>query len=204
MRTLFACLAVLLAFSAADAQTPGAIGPPQPDFAICAERAGWESSGAYIRDTARCAYAASIRSDDHKRIALIEDIYLKSWSYTIMNKLCFWLSVLLAILVLVWPALGAILTRRPADPQADPPSPGWVQRAVAASSVQTSITALAALSFTFYAHYKDNQRTSEHLMRTLLYAEAVDRALIEATVNAVREMDKGYSFSPAGNPQDGV
>ena len=201
MRALFVCLVVFLAAGPLTAQTEGAPPTPTP-FEICAQVSTWSSSGYYLRQTARCAYGASKRPEDQKRVSLIEDIYIKSWSYAIMNKACFWLSVTLAILVLIWPSLGAVLSKQ-AGPDGETPAPGWVQRAVAASSVQTSITALAALTFTFYAFYKDDQRTSEHLMRTLLYAQKVDQTLIDETVNSIREMDKGYSFSPAGNPQDG-
>ena len=70
-----------------------------------------------------------------------------------------------------------------------------MQRLVTTSSVQTSITALAALSFAFYAHYKGNQMTAENLMREVLYAETLDAALIDRVLTAMREMDAGFGFA---------
>lgn len=170
-------------------------------FAICPEPSRWTTSAYYIRQTARCAFGKSTAGADLKRVALIEDIYIKSWSYAVMNKICFWLAIFLAILVLIWPSLGAVLKpaeppQPPDDPAVPAARPGWLHRAVGAASVQTSITALAAVTFTFYAHYKTNQMNSENLMRQLLYAEELNANLIGTAITSIRDMDKGFGFSP--------
>jgi hypothetical protein len=175
-------------------------------FAICDEPSRWRTSAHYIRETARCAFGASTDGADLKRVALIEDIYIKSWSYAVMNKICFWLAIVLAILVLIWPSLSAVLKppepAPPSDPPKPPASPGLLRRAVGAASVQTSITALAAVTFTFYAHYKTNQMNSENLMRQLLYAEKLSPELIATAISSIRDMDKGFGFSPIAKPAE--
>ncbi|MDU8912875.1 hypothetical protein [Aestuariicoccus sp. MJ-SS9] len=171
-----------------------------PDrFAICAEPSRWRTSADYLQSTARCAYGASEDPEDLRRVSLIEDIYIKSWSFAILNKVAFWLSIVLAVLVLIWPSLVALFAPPDADKGEEPATPKprktLLQRAVAASSVQTSITALAALSFAFYAHYKSNQMQSENLMREVLYAETLDAALIDRVIATMQEMDAGFGFA---------
>lgn len=169
-------------------------------FRICAEQERWGTSAEYLRRTARCVQEGSASDQDALRLTMIDDIYIKSWSYAIINKLFFWFSILLATLVLCWPALGAIL--KPADPPdgEEAPAPSRLQRALGAPSVQTSITALAAFCFAFYAHYKDKQAISETLMRSILYAETIDRALISDVVGQMAEMDKGFGFATSAKP----
>jgi len=169
-------------------------------FRICADPGRWGTSAQYLQRTARCVYEGSPREQDALRVALIEDIYIKSWSYAALNKGFFWLSMVLAALILSWPALGAIL--RPADPPEgeEAPPPTRLQRAVIAPSVQTSVTALAAFSFAFYAHYKEKQAVSETLMRSVLYAQTIDQPLIDGVVAQMTEMDKGFGFSTSAQP----
>lgn len=172
-------------------------------FRICAEPGRWGTSADYLQRTARCVYDGSPHDQDALRVALVEDIYIKSWSYAVLNKGFFWLSMALAALVLAWPALGAIL--KPADPPKgeEAPPPTRLQRTVTAPSVQTSVTALAAFCFAFYAHYKDKQAVSETLMRSVLYAEAIDGALISQVVGQMTEMDKGFGFATSAKPPGG-
>lgn len=178
---------------------------PQPPgsparFRICADTGKWGTSAQYLQRTARCVYEGTPDGQDALRVALIEDIFIKSWSYAVLNKGFFWLSMLLAALVLTWPALGAIL--KPADPPEgeDAPPPTRLGRAVSAPSVQTSITALAAFCFAFYAHYKEKQAVSETLMRSVLYAQTVDQDLISSVVAQMTEMDSGFGFSTSAKP----
>lgn len=172
-------------------------------FRICADTGKWGTSAEYLQRTARCVYDGSPSDRDALRVALIEDIFIKSWSYAMLNKGFFWLSMTLAALVLTWPALGAIL--KPADPPEgqEAPPPTRLQRAVGSASVQTSVTALAAFCFAFYAHYKEKQAVSETLMRSVLYAETVDQELIDNVVGQMTEMDKGFGFSTSAKVPGG-
>ena len=184
-----------------EAQVPPKAAPGSAErFRICAEPGRWGTSADYLQRTARCVYDGSPRDQDALRVALIEDIYINSWSYAVLNKGFFWFSMMLAALVLAWPALGAIL--KPADPPKgeEAPPPTRLQRAVTAPSVQTSVTALAAFCFAFYAHYKEKQAVSETLMRSVLYAEVIDGKLISEVVGQMTEMDKGFGFATSAKP----
>lgn len=188
----------------AQAQVPPKAAPGSAErFRICAEPGRWGTSADYLQRTARCVYDGSPRDQDALRVALIEDIYIKSWSYAVLNKGFFWFSMVLAALVLAWPALGAIL--KPGDPPKgeEAPPPTRLQRAVTAPSVQTSVTALAAFCFAFYAHYKEKQAVSETLMRSVLYAEVIDGKLISEVVGQMTEMDKGFGFATSAKPPGG-
>lgn len=192
--------------------------PPTPttrDFDICAEPESWGTSTEYLRYTARCAYGNSPEtSTEALRVALIEDIYIKSWAYGWMNKLFFWASIIFAVIVLIWPSLVAFLRADPAQEAASDAlqiakgdavtmletvqkKRGILTRMVGVASMQTTVTALAALSFAFYAHYKDKQTTAEGLMRTVLYAEVLHDALIDEVITQMTTMDRGFGFSKA-------
>lgn len=164
-------------------------------FALCGEPASWGTGADHLQQIARCAFGASPDANDGLRVAIIEDIYIKSWSYAILNKGFFWVSIALALLVLVWPSVGAIFKPDPPADNEDPAPPTRFQKAISAASVQTSVTALAAFSFAFYAHYKEKQSLSESLMRTVLYADTLDQKMIDRVVSQMTEMDRGFGFA---------
>lgn len=191
------------------------VNPTTRDFDICAEPESWGTSTEYLRYTARCAYGnAPETSNEALRVALIEDIYIKSWAYALMNKLFFWASIVFAVIVLIWPSLVAFLRTDPAQEAASDAlqiakgdavtmletvqkKRGILTRMVGVASMQTTVTALAALSFAFYAHYKDKQTTAEGLMRTVLYAEVLHDGLIDQVITQMTTMDRGFGFSKA-------
>ena len=172
----------------------------------CGSPPARETSTDYLLRTAHCLFGDAETMEDRLRLALIDDLYIKSWAYSVLNKACFWASIVLALLVLVYPALGPILT--PAGPASkegeEPPRKGWFQRAITSSAVQTSMTALAAGTFAFYAHYKERQSVAETLMRELLVQETVDEAYMRQVVQRIAQMDKGFGFATTsaaqGNP----
>lgn len=184
--------------------------------AACAAPGAFTVSARYLQQVARCLHGDG--AADRRRLALVEDIYIKAKSYAFLNKAAFWVSILLGVVVLAWPALVAILSPAPAVPAADGKAaeakaaqteadgaaasagPGWLgfmRRPVAAAAVQTSLAALAALSFAFYAHYKESQKIAEAAMREVIFAEALDPELISRTLAAIGEMDRGFGFSDA-------
>ena len=170
----------------------------------CKIVASREFSGEFLRRTAHCLYVANAETNANpvniRRMALVEDLYIKSWSYAVLNKAFFWFSVVLAIAVLIWPALGAVFNPTlKSDGSYDRPLNRF-QRAIIAPAVQTSITALAAFSFAFYAHYKEKQTVSENLMRQVIYTEALAPEDISSVVAQLLEMDRGFGFS--GGPSD--
>lgn len=159
----------------------------------CKDRSGRELSSEFLRRIAHCLYEG--KAADRKRLALVDDLYIKSWSYSILNKGFFWASVGLAVTVLMWPAMGPIFGRTPnAQGEAVAP-PNRFQRAIAAPAVQTSITALAAFSFAFYAHYKEKQSVAETLMRQVIFSDTLDQEQIDTVVERLSEMDRGFGFA---------
>lgn len=156
---------------------------------------GEETSAAYLQRKAVCIHTDRADPLTAKRLALVDDIYIKSWSYSVLNKVFFWISVVLAVLVLLYPGLGPMFKYDPTNLAHKDKSPNWFQRAVTTSAVQTSVTALAAFSFAFYAHYKDKQSVSETLMREVIFAEPFDAEAVNDVVERIEQMDKGFGFS---------
>lgn len=137
----------------------------------------------YAKLAAQCAPEGETRIEE-KRLILIYDIYIKARSYTILNKLFFWLSLAGAIGVFLWPSLGVLLKERLQNRQ-------WYKSAI----VQTTITGIAALTFAFYSQYKNKQIYTENLMRYAIFSnEAVD-VLSEKVIAEMTKIDKGFSFS---------
>ncbi|THH35663.1 hypothetical protein E4Z66_11240 [Aliishimia ponticola] len=153
-----------------------------------------ETSADYLLRSAHCLYDSSEAPQDQLRLALIDDLYIKGWSYSVLNKICFWASILLGVTVLIYPALGPVFTI-PTPKGEDPQPKTWLQRALGAASVQTAVTALAAATFAFYAHYKERQSGVETMMRELMVRETVDAPYLEDLVGRIGRMDAGFGFA---------
>lgn len=74
---------------------------------------------------------------------------------------------------------------------------------LSAASSQTSVTALAALSFAFYTHYKRQQSSVEDLMRMVLHAQTVETEIVSQVLERLREVDRGFQFSAIINTGNG-
>lgn len=170
-------------------------GSETPQKVDCSIGPGEETSTAYLQRKAACIHDDLSDPFRDKRLALVDDIYIKSWSYYILNKVFFWVSILLAIVVLLYPGLGPMFKYDPANPAHKDKSPNWFQRAITTSAVQTSVTALAAFAFAFYAHYKDKQSVSETLMREVIFVETFTDETVVEIVARIKQMDKGFGFS---------
>lgn len=164
---------------------------------------------------------------------MTEDLYIKAMSYAYLNKTFFFLSVVFAIIVLIWPSFvafwkndetEAVVLQTLKTMQKQGQEKGGknaslsmqdeaaekitaikergtigrlLSRLVGVAGMQTTVTALAALSFAFYAHYKDNQTTSEGLMRTVIFAEKLNEELLGEVIAQMLEMDRGFGFAEA-------
>ena len=66
-------------------------------------------------------------------------------------------------------------------------------RALTSAAVQTSVTALAALGYAVYGHYKKRQQAVENLMRRILATEpgAMD---LERVLAELERIDQGFAF----------
>lgn len=136
-------------------------------------------------------YAEKMKNEappEHKQRAerkflLMYDVYLKTRSYAMVNKVFFILSIIFAIAVLLWPSLSIIFKKNLHWE--------WLRSA----TVQTTVTAIAALMFTFYTQYKDKQTYSETMMRHIMYSNIPISTLAIKVSEELAKIDKGFSFS---------
>ena len=179
----------------------------RPDISVpalpCEVGPGEETSADYLQRKAGCLHTDLNNPLVMKRLALVDDIYIKSWSYSVLNKVFFWVSICLAVLVLLYPGLGPMFKYDPTNPEHKSKTPNWFQRAITTSAVQTSVTALAAFAFAFYAHYKDKQSVSETLMREVIFAERFDAEAVDDIVERIKQMDKGFGFTTGATATPG-
>ena len=133
----------------------------------------------------RIANAPEDKKDyEEKKFFLLYDVYIKARSYAILNKLFFWLSVFSALIVLLWPSLSVIFKSQLTKWE-------WLKSA----TVQTTVTAIAALMFSFYSQYKDKQSYAESLMRHLIFSEKSAHELSLIVAEELAKIDKGFSFN---------
>jgi len=118
-----------------------------------------------------------------QKYLLVYDIYIKAKSYALLNKVFFWLSVVAAVCVLLWPSLGVIFKERLGDVE-------WIKSAI----VQTTVTGIAALTFAFYSQYKDKQVYAETLMRQVIFSEQSVADLSLKVADELSRIDRGFSF----------
>ena len=126
----------------------------------------------------------SDKKEAEKKCLLMHDIYIKARSYAILNKIFFWLSVVFGFMVLLWPSLSIIFKDKLTKWE-------WIKSA----TVQTSVTAIAALMFTMYAQYKDKQTYAETLMRYVIYSDATVSSLAVKVSEELSKIDRGFSFN---------
>src|SRR5262249_35200472 len=116
-----------------------------------------------------------------QRLVILYDLYIKARSYALLDKVFFWLSIVAALAVLLWPSIAVIFKDRLGDKE-------WAKSAV----VQTTVTGIAALAFAFYGQYKDKQTYTENLMRYALFAKEDPAALSVKVTEEIAKIDKGF------------
>lgn len=132
-----------------------------------------------------------------KRYLLVHDLYIKARSYALLNKVAFWLALLLGIAVVIWPSLE-VLGKALLD----------ADNAVLSSAVvQTTVTGLAALTFALYSHYKKRQVCIENLMRQLIYTDLpqtaeADDEIVAKVLMELERIDAGFSFTEHLNKKE--
>jgi len=124
------------------------------------------------------------RAAAEQRFVIVYDLYIKARSYALLDKVFFWLSIVAALAVLLWPSIAVIFKDRLGDKE-------WAKSAV----VQTTVTGIAALAFAFYSQYKDKQTYTENLMRYVLFSKEEPAALALKVTEEIAKIDKGFSFS---------
>jgi energy-converting hydrogenase Eha subunit A len=127
---------------------------------------------------------ASENPESLKRYLLIYDLYIKARSYAIINKIFFWIAIISSIMVLVWPSI-AIITK----------DIGIEKNFLNSAVVQTTITGLAALTFSIYNHYKKRQVFTENLMRSAVFSDEKLNDLKDRVIKEMERIDAGFSFA---------
>ena len=119
-----------------------------------------------------------------RRFLMTYDLYIKARSYAIINKVGFWLAIMAGIAVLFWPSL-AVVTK----------DFGFEKEFLKSAIVQTTVTAIAALTFSMYSHYKKRQTSVENLMRHVVYSDDSGEPLVEKFLKEIERIYGGFSFS---------
>lgn len=139
----------------------------------------------YRHSQQRCEQAAAAeQAVEQQRLLLMTDLCIKAQSYACLNKLCFWLALASAIAVVLWPIL----------PRCWP----WLDSI--GSGGQTLITALSALTFGLYRHYKNRQTHAETLMRHLLFSDEPISAIALKIIHELQQIDGGFQLNPMESP----
>ena len=125
-------------------------------------------------------------SPSNKLFLMANDLYIKARSYALINKIAFWLALISGLTVLAWPSLSIIAADF-----------GLELQTLNEAIVQTTVTALAAFTFTVYSHYKKRQMFLENLMRHLIYSEEPYETLVANIVKEIERIDIGFNFQDA-------
>ncbi len=150
------------------------------------------SASLLVRYAKQVAATASKedRLKEEKRLVIVYDLYIKARSYSFLNKIFFWFSVISAVGVLLWPSFGVIFKGRLSNIE-------WFKSAI----VQTTVTGIAALTFTFYSQYKDKQTYAENLMRYAIFSNEKIDILSRKVTEEMSKIDRGFSFSSLINKE---
>ncbi len=149
------------------------------------------TSARLMFDFAAETFGKSDEPAARRQMLVIADLYIKARSFAILNKIAFVWALGCAILIALWPAVAVL---------AEGFSTG--ARALTSAAVQTSVTALAALGYAVYAHYKKRQQAVENLMRRILATEAGTMDL-ERVLGELERIDQGFAF-PDPTRRDGA
>lgn len=123
---------------------------------------------------------------NQQRYLMVHDLYIKGRSYCIINKVAFWLALVMGVAVVVWPAIAIFAQDF-----------GWQKEFFKSAIVQTTVTAFAGLTFAIYSHYKKRQMAVENIMRSLIYASEWNSNVIERVLKEMELIDSGFGFSSA-------
>ncbi|WP_416898874.1 MAG: hypothetical protein ACMVY4_03840 [Minwuia sp.] len=153
-----------------------------------------KTSARLLVDFAAASWAEpsgeSGRETDRRRYLLVYDLYIKARSYAVINKCAFLLAILFSILVIVWPSIAIVSSDF-----------GGGLKFLESAVVQTTVTALAALCFAVYAHYKKRQMLVENLMRQAVYLDGPGD-LVAHIVAEMERIDAGFSFGDWAGKKD--
>lgn len=145
----------------------------------------------YAKQLAKMANSEEDKLKEEKRLVIVYDLYIKARSYAFMNKIFFFFSVISAVGILLWPSVGVIFKRRLNNIE-------WFKSSI----IQTTITGIAAMTFTFYSEYKDKQTYTENLMRYAIFSNEEIDILSRKVTEEISKIDRGFSFSSLINKEN--
>lgn len=144
----------------------------------------FKTSAKLLVEFAAESWADSPSEELRRRYLMVNDLYIKARSYSILNKIFFWLALTAGVMVLAWPSIAVISKDFGVEKS-------FLESAV----VQTSVTGLAALMFAVYSHYKKRQVHAENLMRHVIFSDDVTAEIIEKILKEMERIDIGFVFS---------
>jgi len=124
------------------------------------------------------------QTDKGKRFMLLYDLYIKARAYSILNKWFFWLCLISSLAVIIWPSFSTMSE-----------SLGVSLKLTSSAIIQTTITGIAALTFTAYSHYKKRQLHTENLMRYAIFTHADLSQITDMVIKEMQRLDSGFGFS---------
>lgn len=145
---------------------------------------GFQTSAKYLSKIAKLDACLDPGDSRKQKIhTLIKDLEIKSSSYSLLNKVFFWLSLAFALCIISFPVISTIL----------PENSLWAK--IFTPTQLPAITLLAGLCFTFYSDYKGKQTSAENLIR-YAYNSSDNIEIISKTVrDGLAEIDSGHDFS---------
>lgn len=150
---------------------------------------GNQTSARLLLDYGRKRWKADAGAD---HLALLSDLYIKARSYALINKVAFVFALVAGLAVLIWPSVAVITTDF-----------GFKRALFESAVVQTTITAVAALAFAIYGHYKRQQVSVENLMRYVLFSGDPVPALFDRISRQLSRVDTGFNFAEDFRPKPG-
>lgn len=117
--------------------------------------------------------------DALRRYLLAYDVFIKTRSYAILNKVFFLLALPTSLAVAAWPVIAAVAIK-------------W--DLVDAAILQTVVTAVAALFIYVYRHYKQRQMFAENLLRMIVFSQEAIGDLAQRVADEMARIDQGFAF----------
>lgn len=144
-----------------------------------------QTSGGFLLEVLRRRADAADgpeAADALRRYEIACDVYIKQWSYALLNKAFFWLALVASVAVLLWPALLASLKSLEG------------LSLVASAITQTMATAIAAFFIGLYLHYKGRQTSTETLLRAITFGDLATDRLATLASEELTRVDQGVRF----------
>lgn len=142
-----------------------------------------QTSGSLLLEVLRRrAEAEDAEPDAMRRYEMACDVYIKQWSYSVLNKVFFWLALVTTVAVLVWPVLLATLQALQQ----------W--ELITSAITQAMVTAIAAFFIGLYLHYKSRQTSTEALLRTIAFGDLPAERLGQLVNEELSRIDQGVRF----------